>query len=244
MLKTLTKAFGSHLSKRNTAMNTFKKENRKTNQSGYSLLELMMVMVIGFILMSASFFYLTSHKSLYKVEDQALELLDVLQEAKQFALNQRQTMRVEINATKNAILIIDENTATLGDSDDRIIKQVKLANSNEATVGTRPANISVEPGEPSPVPKPTFAPSSHPLTTGNSVVVLRFTSTGLVLSAGTNSVGSGSTMTGATIYVWRPKKNAPTDSDLTRGITVLGASGTIRMWNYMHNAASPSWASR
>lgn len=201
-----------------------------------------MVIVIGLILATVSIFYLGGHKNLYKAEDQALQLIDVLQDAKQFALNQRQTMRVEINATQNAILLIDENGA--GDSDDKLVKQVPLINSNDVKVGLRPANISAEPTEPSPVPQPTFAPSSHPLSQANSVAVLRFTSTGMVLNAGTNSVGSGSTMTGMTIYVWRPKKTTPTESDLTRAITVLGASGTVRMWNYAHNDSTPGWKNR
>ncbi|HEX8398319.1 MAG TPA: type II secretion system protein [Pyrinomonadaceae bacterium] len=240
--KMLMMLCGSQPDETNTAMTMLKTRNRKTKQSGFSLIEMLMVIVIGFILATVSIFYLAGHKKLYKAEDQALQIIDVLQDAKQLALNERQTMRVEINTTKNAILIIDENKA--GDSDDKIIKQVTLANSNEATVGPRPANISAEPGEPLPVPRPTFAPSSHPLTQGNSVAVLRFTSTGLVLNAGTNSVGAGSTMTGMTIYVWKPQTTSPTNSELTRGITVLGASGTIRMWNYTHAVASPSWQNR
>lgn len=216
----------------------------KTNQNGFSLAELLIALIIIGILSLISVFYLTAHTRLYKVEDQALKIVDILQEAKQRALNERQTMRVEINTIKNAVILIDENTAASGDSDDREIKRLTLAHTNEVRVGARPANISADPAEPTPVSPLAFAPSSHPLTTGNSVGVIRFSSSGLVLSAGTNSVGAGATMTGATVYVWKPKKSAPTDSEMTRGITVLGPSGTIRMWNFDHQAANPVWKNR
>jgi prepilin-type N-terminal cleavage/methylation domain-containing protein len=216
--------------------------NRKPAQDGFSLIEILVVLVVGLIMVTLSLFYLVGHKNLYKVEDQALQIVDVLQEAKQLALNQRQTMRVEINSSKNALLIIDENGP--GDSDDREIRRLPLLSANEAKIGSRPGNIAAEPNEPSPVPQPSFQPSSHPLTQANSVAVLRFTSTGRVLNAGTNSVGAGATMTGMTIYVWKPRRDNASNAEMTRGITVLGASGTIRMWNFDHNAATPKWVAR
>lgn len=194
-------------------------------------------------MLGISLLYLTGHKSLYKAEDQALKIIDVLQDARQLALNQRQTIRVEFNNSQNAVILIDENNSG-NVSDDREIKRLAFDNSGEVKIGLRPSNIGAEPSEPTPVPQLSYAPSSHPLTQGNQAAVLRFTSTGLVLNAGVNGIGQGSTMTGATVYIWKPRKTDPNASELTRAITVLGASGAIRMWNYAHNAATPVWTRR
>jgi prepilin-type N-terminal cleavage/methylation domain-containing protein len=224
-------------------MEKLKTKNRETNQSGFSLIELLVVVVMILLLFGVSLFYLIPHRNLYRVEDLSLQIVDILQDAKQLALNQRQTMRVEINNSKSAIILIDENSPTM-DSDDREVKRIALPYAYEVTVGVRPSNVSVEPTEPSPVPVPAFAPSSNPLTQANSVAVLRFTSTGLVRNAGVNALGSGSVMTGATIYAWKPRRPGQTISEMTRGITVLGATGTVRLWNYAHNDSTPGWRNR
>jgi prepilin-type N-terminal cleavage/methylation domain-containing protein len=215
-------------------------KNRKTNQSGFSLIELLVVVVLITILFGMSFLYLIPNKLLYKTEDEALKLVDVLQDAKQLALNQRQIMRVEVNASTNSIVFIDENLPTI-DSDDVVIKSIPLPYRYEVKVGERPSNIGAEPTEPSPVPPPTFAPSSNPKTQGNSVAVLRFTSTGQVRNAGVNALGAGSVPTGMTIYVWKPNQQSPGKSDMTRGITVLGATGTVRLWSYAHDDEPEKW---
>lgn len=216
----------------------------KITERGYSLPELLIVVIIIGILSLFSILYVTASKRLYKVEDQALQVVDILQEAKQRALNERQTMRIEINTVANAVILIDENSASAGDSDDREIKRLRIGTSGEVRVGPRPANVNTNPTEPTPVEPLAFAPSSHPLTTGNSVGVIRFTSSGVVLSAGSNSIGAGATMTGATVYVWKPRAASPTNSEMTRGITVLGPSGTIRTWTYDHATTNPSWRTR
>lgn len=225
-------------------MNEPTKTQPKTSQSGYSLPELLIVMIVIGILSLFSILYFTSARRLYRVEDQALQVVDIFQEAKLRALNERQTMRVEINTVKNAVILIDENSAAAGDSDDREVKRISLASTGDVRVGPRPANISTNPSEPTPVQPVVFAPSSHPLTTGNSVGVVRFTSNGTVLNAGTNSTGAGATMTGATVFVWKPKAGATTNSEMTRGITILGSTGTIRTWVYEHGAATPTWRLR
>ena len=69
----------------------------------------MVVMGIIVIMSTIVLFYTTAQKKLYKADEQALLLADMLQEARQRALTQRGTMRVEINLTNNTVKLYDEN---------------------------------------------------------------------------------------------------------------------------------------
>ncbi|MEZ5425458.1 MAG: hypothetical protein R2747_04255 [Pyrinomonadaceae bacterium] len=165
-------------------------------------------------------------------ETQALQISDLFQEARQRALSQRTTHRVEINATKRVIRLIDELGP--GDaSDDKVIKFVNYSNDG-VYIGSLPSNASGSPTELSPVPVATFASSTHPLSAGDFVATFRFIRNGTVTNAGTNGWGSGAVVTGATVYVWSKYPNDgsanPSVGNTIRAVTVLGSTGLTRMW--------------
>ncbi len=201
------------------------------SDDGYSVIELLAVMAIIMVLSGITLFYLLGHQKLYKPDDQSLVALDLLQEARQRSLTQIETMRVEINRSNNTMRLIDENGPGTAD-DDREIKKIKLFEPTEVRVGARPANIAVNPLEPLPVPTAVFKPSVYPTSISQDVCTLRFMSNGTVLDAGTNPTGGGSVATGSTIHIWAPKKATPGESDIARAITVIGSTGTIRLWEW------------
>ena len=63
------------------------------------------------------------------------------------------------------------------------------------------------------------------------------------VSSGRGSLAkSSSVSTGVTLHVWAPKKTNTAQSDIARSITVLGATGVIRLWEFDHaSAASNKW---
>ena len=69
-------------------------QNRKSH--GFSIIELLVVMVIMLVLAGFSI-YMLNGKELYNTDDQAYTVMDVLKEARQRAITQREIMRVEIN---------------------------------------------------------------------------------------------------------------------------------------------------
>ncbi len=213
-----------------------KSKTEPSGVSGFTLLELLVVLVIIGIGAAASIFYLFSHQKLYKPDDQTLLITDILQEARQRSLTQIETMRVEINRDVNTVRLIDENTNALGGDtvdNDQVIRSITLLTPGEVTVGTNPANINDTPPEPLPVPIALFVPSVYPSSIAQSVCTLRFMANGTVVDAGNNALGAGAVTRGSTVYVWAPKE-APdqTESSIARSITVIGASGTIRAWEY------------
>ena len=99
-------------------------------------------------------------------------------------------------------------------------------------VNTRPSNIGYEPQEPMPVPPAVFTSSVYTPSISQNVCTIRFLANGTAVNAGTNAVGAGAVPTGVTLFVWAPKPSNPSESVIARAITVLGATGVIRMWEF------------
>lgn len=199
-------------------------------QAGFSLIELLIVLAIIFILSGIMLFYLSAHQKLYKVDDESLQIADILQEARQRALAQREPLRVEINATTNVVTLYNENTTSA--TDDTVIKRFILASTDFVKYTTRPGQITVGPPEPMPVPTAVFKTSVYNPTVGQNVCTIRFLSNGSATDAGTTTTATGAVQTGVSLFVWSPKKGSTTDSDQARAVTVLGATGAIRMWEW------------
>jgi prepilin-type N-terminal cleavage/methylation domain-containing protein len=218
-----------------------KRRSSSNPESGFSLIELMVVMGIIVVMTAIVVFYASSYKRVYKADEQALMLADMLQEGRQRALTQRVTMRVEVNLTTNTASLYNENSPTV-DSDDVLLKKINLYTLPDINIGTTPAEISALPPETLAVPNAVFKTSVYPPSISQNVCTIRFLSNGSVVDAGTNSIGSGSVATGLTLQIWQPNKTTPTNSDTARALTVLGATGAIRLWEYDHSStATNKW---
>ena len=187
-----------------------------SNQKGVSLVELIFVPVITGILTGIAVVSFSGARK-YAADDQARAIVDLLDEARQKSLNQRNTMRVEINKTKSIVTLIDENTPTTA-TDDKIIRSIPL--SANATVGAAPNNVSAGPAATSPIPVPTYTSSTYPLSNGDQKITVRFRRNGQVVDVGTDSIGTGSVTTGATIERYGTTASG-TNPDVVRAITVL-----------------------
>ncbi|MGI8786602.1 MAG: pilus assembly FimT family protein [Pyrinomonadaceae bacterium] len=198
---------------------------------GFSIVELMVVLVIISIMGGITGYYLSSHQKLYKPDDEALQIIDILQEARQRSLTQRETMRVEIDLNDNMVRLIDENTPTTA-ADDRLIRQMLLFSANEVDVEQRATNIANNPPETLPVPSADFKPSIYPTSSSHRVCTLRFQSNGQVVDAGNSPTGANSAPTGATLHIWSPDPNDATQANIARAITIIGTTGSVRLWAY------------
>ncbi len=204
---------------------------KKSKESGFSIVELLVVLVIILILAGISGYYFASHQKLYKPDDQALRVIDILQEARQRSLTQRESIRVEINSTLNIARIIDENEPD-SSNDDREIRRVTLFAQTEVKFSSRPNNISYDPPEVLPAPTAVFTASNYPSSSSQNICTIRFQSNGSVRNAGNDSIGTGSTITGVTLHIWSPQTGAVNDADIARAITIIGSSGSLRMWEF------------
>lgn len=201
------------------------------NQKGFSLVEVLVVLTLIVFVGTASSFYLSNHKKLYKTDDQTLLIADILQEARQRSLTQRETMRVEIDLTDNQVRLIDENKVTTAD-DDVVLKTLPVYFPNEVRMDRRADNVDTNPPEPLPIPSATFLPSVYPSSVTHLVCTLRFQSNGTVTDGGNNATGNGAIVRGVTLHIWQPDINNPMNSSIARSLTVIGSTGSVRLWEY------------
>jgi prepilin-type N-terminal cleavage/methylation domain-containing protein len=200
--------------------------NKTSSQLGFSLIELLIVIVILAIFATFSVITFLSNGK-YSADDQGRKIIDICDEARQKALNQRKTFRVEINRTRNEIRLIDEGRDVSTANDDVILKRYQL--SNQVVIGAPPPNVSGAPTATSPINVPAYAVSSYPLSPSEDKITLRFRRNGQVVDAGTDNIGTGSIVSGATIYIYS-KTPSTTSPNLIRAVTVLGTTGDTSLY--------------
>lgn len=207
--------------------------------SGFSLVEIFVVLAVMAILMVISVPYFYNYTKLYKSEDQSLKMMDLMREAGQLAVTRRRTMRFEIDLTQNALLIIDEN----GAGPDTRIKTIPLESAQEVRVDTIPGGVT-QPTQPTP---PNYADAVYAVdtlghqfngstVTGNTVWACRFQSDGSVVNAANVPIS-------ANVYVWPPVtagSTTPKTIKEVRAITMFGGSGAVRYWKHNGTALVPA----
>ena len=203
---------------------------------GFSVVELMIVVALVFVCTAISLYYATSHKKAFKPDEQAAQIVDLLQEGRQRALTQRRVMRVEINLTANIASLYDENTNASSAGDDVRVRYVKLYDTSAVRVDAAPSEIAYNPPEALPVTTAVFKPSVYTPSIAQTVCTIRFLPNGTATDAGTNPIGTGALPTGVTLHIWSPNPATPTQSNIARAITVLGATAAIRKWEFRRDA--------
>ena len=162
--------------------------------------------------MSLPYFY--NYGRMFKSEDQAIKVMDLMRESAQLALNRRRTVSFQLDVSNPArplARIIDLN----GVGPDILIKTIPLEPSNENRLDV-PAGIT-RPTPPN-YPNATFA---------SGVWTANFTSDGSV-------VNNAGIPISATLYSYPPNNNTTTPRRRTevRAITIFGGSGAVRYWKH------------
>ncbi len=209
---------------------------RRKRMAGISLVEVIIVLVIIGVLSAISLPYIYQYKKLYKTEDQALKVTDLMREASQLAITRRRTFRLEIDPNANLLMLIDEGTVLAGAADDTEIKAIPLEARNEVRLDIMPTGVTA----PNP---PSYADAVFAVDAighqrngatviGNTVWSVRFNRDGTVFNNAGNVVS-------ATLYFFpplTPGNAAPRSLTEVRAITVFGGSGAVRFWKFNGSA--------
>lgn len=188
--------------------------------AGHTLIEIMIVLAIMGIMLSIALFGMLGHKNAYKADDETLRIINVLREASQLALTQRQPMRVELDATNKTVKIYDENLP--GTGDDQQVRVVYLENSSIIREDVPPTGITA----PNP---PNYTAAAFTGTT-TKVWTIWFRRDGTVTDNASPPIPNSSTL-----YIWQPdptNTNQAKNTKQVRAITVFGGTGVIRLWKY------------
>ncbi len=205
---------------------------KNSDESGFSLLELVAALVIIGVLVGFTLFSMSATKKAYATDDQSLRIIDFARLASTQALTKRQTFRFEIDFTDNRLVLIDENgTGTTDDAEirfDLLLKgyEVKVTNTVPAGVSTTglPAGYT---GSATTTDGLGHKNLSNSIVNGHSVLSLRFQSNGTI-------VNNSGTVISTTVYIWPPNAagTSPRENKLVRAVTFFGTSGAVRYWKY------------
>lgn len=197
---------------------------------GFSIAELMIVITIIGVMSAVSLFYLTSHRRLLKPNEQALQVLDIMQEARQRALTQRETIRIEVDLDDNIVRLVDENTTST--KVDAQIRQMSLLPSSEVRVDINPPDNTTKPNAAMELPEAKYKKITTSTNINHKAFILRFKTDGTVID-------TDGKPDGATFYLWSPKPNQSNQSEVSLAITIE-PSGLIRYWQYDKTSAAPN----
>ncbi len=196
--------------------------------SGFSLTELLTVVAVIAIVVTISVPYLLNYRKLYRSDDQALKIMDLMQETSQLAITRRRTFRFEIDLTSNKIHIIDE----AGTNADFLIKSVPLDKPADVRVDIIPTGVT-RPNPPN-YNNAVFAvdtlghlEGSTPVSSHN-VWAVRFQRDGSAVNAAGLPVS-------ATLFVWPPASSGsstPRSTKEIRAITLFAPSSAVRFWKF------------
>lgn len=211
------------------------RDQKLNMDKGFSLVELMIVLLVISILAAVSMMYIVDYQKLYKADDQALALVDMLQEARQRSLTQREIIRVEIDMDDMVVRLIDENSPSDAD-DDQQLRSINLASETLVKIDERPNNITLDPPENLPAPLAVFQPSVYTPSVPHRVCTIRYASNGNVLDAGSDEDGTNAVPTGVTLHIWMPQDENNQNAKIARAITVIGSTGSVRFWEYDFNS--------
>ncbi|MGD9589757.1 MAG: prepilin-type N-terminal cleavage/methylation domain-containing protein [Pyrinomonadaceae bacterium] len=208
---------------------------RRSAIAGFSVIEILVVLVVIAILSAISIPYVYNYTKLYKSEDQAIKVMDLMRETAQLALTRRRTMRFEIDLTDNAALVIDEN----GAAPDTLIKRIPLESVSEVRMDAVPSGVT----RPTP---PNYADAAYTTDTlghqragqtviNNMVWAARFRSDGTAVNAANLPMS-------VTLYSWppaQPGSMTPRKLGEVRAITLFGGTGAVRYWKHSGTAFVP-----
>lgn len=199
--------------------------------SGFSIVELFVVLGVIVVMMVVAVPYFYNYTKLYKSEDQSLKMMDLMREAGQLAISRRRPIRLEIDLTRNVLLLIDDGTTP-----GTMIKRIPLERTAEIRVDVRPTGVT----NPNP---PNYADIAFSVdatghlengtnVNGNNVWACRFRSDGSVVDM---APAAAAVPISVNIYVWPPVtfgSTTPRNIKEVRAITMFGGTGAVRFWKH------------
>lgn len=199
----------------------------KSVEAGFSLIELLIAILILMIMTAVSIFPFIAHRNAYRTEDQALRLVNFLEDAKMHALAKQRPMRFEIDLTDRVLRIIDEMDTTADTSDDVIVKTEYLIDS--VRLDRQPANMTGILPNVSINATPLFYSTITYSLVGNTVWSARFQSDGTA-----ELIPSGQAAN-VTIFIWLEAQDNANNADpiqAVRAVTIFGGTSNVRLWQY------------
>ncbi len=187
---------------------------RTKNQKGFSMPELLVVLIIIAILVVLALPQMVASRRMFRFAGMQRQIAASLNEARQEAMSQRAPITFRYDDAGKRIVIYGGVFGTAGASTNKV---TDLAGS-----GLAAADIAY--GRPAGAPTAALSDTSQLTALGGGMVNVTFLTDGSVVDANSNPVNKA-------LYFYNLKN--PLDSSFA--VSVLGAGGRIKVWRYSRN---------
>lgn len=183
----------------------------KKNRKGFSLPELIIVLLILSILVVLALPQVISSRRLFRFSGLQRQIVSTLVDVRQEALTQRTPLTFRYDNTNKNILIYGGSYGALGDSKNRKVELTDSGLNKTDVIYNRPNGV----------PNSALSDTSNltPLTAGK--VDITFQPDGSVVDAANNPVNNA-------LFFYHKKYAA----DSAFAVSILGAGGRVKMWRY------------
>ena len=186
----------------------------KKNQKGFSLPELIIVLLILSILVVLALPQVITSRRLFRFSGLERQIVSTLVDVRQEAMTQRKPLTFRYDDINKNILIYGGNYGALGDSKNRKVELTDSGLDKNDLVYNRPSGAPVS----------ALSDTSTMTALNGGTVDITFQPDGSVIDASNNPVNNA-------LFFYH-KKYA---QDSAFAVSILGAGGRVKMWRYSKN---------
>ncbi len=188
-----------------------KKENKFSKQTGFSLPELIVVLLIGAIIVVLALPQILSSRRLFRFSAVQRQVATSLREARQEAMSQRKSITFRYDNANKKIVTYGGDFGALGDAKNPVAD----------LTGSGVEFDDVKYGRPTGVPTSALGDTTNLTNLSSNAVEITFQVDGSVIDAGNNPQNQA-------LFFYHDKYRL----DTAFAVSVLGAGGRIKIWRY------------
>ena len=191
------------------------KNDKLHRQKGFSLPELIVVLLVASIILALALPQIISSRRLFRFSGFQRQVATSLREARQEAMSQRKPVTFRYDNITKRLVTYGGGFGTLGDGKNVIVTM--------ADTGLESGDIIY--GRPPGVPASALSDTTNLTSLSSNVVEVTFQNDGSVLDAGNNPLNQA-------LFFYHNKYRLET----AFAVSVLGAGGRIKVWRYSQGA--------
>lgn len=200
-----------------TQLSTINGNSKLRNQKGFSLPELVVVLLVVAILLVIALPQIISSRRLFRFSGMQRQVTTSLREARQEAMSQRKPVTFRYDNSSKQIITYGGDFGALGDVKNVV---VPLAGS-----GVEAADVKY--GRPTGVPTSALSDTTNQTSLSSNAVEITFQPDGSVLDASSNPQNQA-------LFFYHDKYRL----DTAFAVSVLGAGGRVKVWRYSRGVNS------
>ncbi|HEY0459875.1 MAG TPA: GspH/FimT family pseudopilin [Pyrinomonadaceae bacterium] len=190
---------------------------KRGRQKGFSLPELVVVLLVGAIILVLALPQIISSRRLFRFSGLQRQVATSLREARQEAMSQRKPVTFRYDNSAKRLVIYGGDFGALGDAKNRVVSMTGS--------GVEPDDVKY--GRPTGVPTAALSDTTNLSNLSSNAVEITFQPDGSVVDASNNPQNQA-------LFFYHEKYRL----DTSFAVSVLGAGGRIKVWRYSQGVNS------